>query len=157
MTQVENEIVQSLRRIIRSIDVHSRALSREYELTWPQLAALQELERQGKCPVGRLASEMFIGAPTLTGIVDRLEQGGLVERLREAGDRRKVLVTLTEDGRRLLSRKPSLLNERVRSQLGELPERQQKRMLDTLQRLVAMMEPPGDTIGDNNGRRGKGK
>ena len=142
MTEVENEIVQSLRRIVRSIDVHSRALSREYELTWPQLAALRELERIGKCPVGQLASEMFIGAPTITGIVDRLEQGGLVERLREKGDRRKVMVALTDDGRRLLSRKPSLLNERVRGKLADLPDRQQKQLLDTLKRLVLMMEPP---------------
>jgi len=151
MTQVEAEIVQSLRRIVRSIDVQSRALSREYELTWPQLAALRELERLGKCPVGKLAAEMFIGAPTVTGIVDRLEQGGLVQRFREKGDRRKVLVDLTDQGRRLLSRKPSLLHERVRRQLADLPDRQQKQMLVTLQRLVAMMEPAHD---GNNGASG---
>ena len=34
---------------------------------------------------------MYIGAPTLTGIVDRLERVGLVQRLREQDDRRKVL------------------------------------------------------------------
>lgn len=153
MTQVESEIVQCLRRIVRGIDVRSRALSREYELTWPQLAALRELERLGKCPVGRLAAEMAIGAPTVTGIVDRLEQGGLVRRLREEGDRRKVMVALTDDGRRLLLRKPSLLNERVRQQLADLPEPQQQQMLVALRQLVAMMEPPRD----GNARRGQGE
>jgi DNA-binding MarR family transcriptional regulator len=139
-----------LRRIVRAIDVHSRALSREYELTWPQLAALCELERLGKCPVGQLAGEMYVGAPTVTGIVDRLERDGLVERFREKGDRRKVLVGLTPKGRALLARKPSLLNEHLRTGLSCLSERQQKQMRSTLDRLAEMMESPQDSNGDDS-------
>jgi DNA-binding MarR family transcriptional regulator len=147
-TELEDQIVQSLRRIVRAIDVHSRALSREYELTWPQLAALRELERLGKCQVGQLASEMHIGAPTVTGIVDRLVRDGLVDRHRETGDRRKVLVGLTQKGEELLARKPSLLNEQLRKGLSRLSERQQKQMRSTLNRLVEMMESPRDSNGD---------
>jgi DNA-binding MarR family transcriptional regulator len=147
MTKLEDEIVQSLRRIVRAIDVHSRALSREYELTWPQLAALCELERLGSCPLGRLAAEMYVGAPTVTGIVDRLERDGLVKRFREEGDRRKVLVDLTPKGEELLARKPSLLNEHLRKGLSRLSERQQKQMRSTLDRLAKMMESSQDSNG----------
>jgi DNA-binding MarR family transcriptional regulator len=150
MTKLEDEIVHSLRRIVRAIDVHSRALSREYELTWPQLAALRELERLGKCPVGRLAAEMYVGAPTVTGIVDRLERDGFVKRFREKVDRRKVLVNLTSKGQELLARKPSLLNERLRTGLSCLSERQQKQMRSTLDRLAEMMDSPKDSNADGS-------
>lgn len=147
MTQVEEQIVQMLRRIIRSIDLHSRSLSRDFKLTWPQLAALQELQRLGKTPLGRLAEEMYVGPPTVTGIVDRLEREGLAQRVREGDDRRKVLVTLTDEAHKLLAQKPSLLNEPLRERLVELSERQQKQMLVTLERLADMMEPHAEENG----------
>ncbi len=154
MTQLEDQIVQSLRRIVRAIDVHSRALSRDYELTWPQLAALRELERIGTCPAGQLAAEMFIGAPTVTGIVDRLERDGLVKRFRKDEDRRKVLVGLTSEGKGLLARKPSLLSENLRSGLAQLTERQQKQIRSMLDLLAEMMESPpqpgGQSLRGNN-------
>jgi len=150
MTELEDQIVQSLRRIVRAIDVHSRELSREYELTWPQLAALCELERLGRCPLGRLAAEMYVGAPTVTGIVDRLERDGLVKRFRDEGDRRKVLVGLAPKGGELLARKPSLLNEHLRKGLSSLSERQQKQIRSTLDRLAEMMEAPQDSNGNDS-------
>lgn len=153
MTELEDEIVHSLRRIVRAIDVHSRALSRRYELTWPQLAALCELERLGTCPVGRLAAEMHVGAPTVTGITDRLERDGLVKRLREQGDRRRVLVQLTPQGERLLELKPPLLNEHMRAALLQLPERQQNQMRSTLVRLAEMMEMSGSVTSGNQSVR----
>ena len=140
MTKLEDQIVQSLRRIVRAIDVRSRALSLEYELTWPQLAALRELERLGKSQVGQLAAEMHIGAPTATGIVDRLVRDGLVERHRQTTDRRKVLVGLTSKGEELLARNPSLLNDSARKGLSRLSERERKQLRATLDRLAEMME-----------------
>jgi DNA-binding MarR family transcriptional regulator len=126
-------------------------LSRAYELTWPQLAALRELERIGTCPVGQLAAEMYIGAPTVTGIVDRLERDGLVKRFREEGDRRKVLVGLTPEGKSLLARKPSLLSDDLRSGLSQLTERRQKQMRMMLDDLAEMMEPPQQPGGKSPG------
>jgi len=149
MTELEDQIVQSLRRIVRAIDIHSRVLSREYELTWPQLAALRELERLGKCPLGKLAAEMYIGAPTVTGIIDRLERDGLVKRFREDEDRRKVLVALTPKGKELLAQKPSLLNEYLREGLSSLSERQQKKVRGTLDLLAKMMESPEHSNGSS--------
>ena len=51
-----------------------------------------------------LAAEERISAPALSGHVDRLEKAGLVERVRDGGDRRRVGLTLTEEGERLLKR-----------------------------------------------------
>jgi DNA-binding MarR family transcriptional regulator len=157
MANMEDEIVQSLRRIVRAIDLHSRALSRDFELTWPQLAALSELERLGECPVGRLAAEMYVGAPTVTGVIDRLERDGLVKRFRAQQDRRKVLVTLTRRGKQLLAQNPSLLNEHLRKRLGQLSERQRKQMRNTLLQLAEMMEAPGEANGGAARRMAKSR
>ena len=77
---VEHLVFESLRRIVRSLDVHSRALLREHRLTGPQLSVLKELARHGQAPIGTLAKRTFLGAPTVTGVVDRLERQGWVAR-----------------------------------------------------------------------------
>lgn len=65
-----------------------------------------------------LAAAERISAPALSGHVDRLEKAGLIARVRDTGDRRRVGLTLTEDGERLLrrlrARRTTWLTERLR-------------------------------------------
>ncbi len=63
------------------------------------LQILWILQEHGPLPVSRLAAWLGIGVPNATGLLDRMEQRGLVERLRDAGDRRVVLVRQTDLGR----------------------------------------------------------
>jgi DNA-binding MarR family transcriptional regulator len=60
------------------------------------------LERHGPMSMRRIAELVDVSFPTATGIVDRLEERGLVERTRVPDDRRLVLVQLTEGGRQAL-------------------------------------------------------
>lgn len=60
------------------------------------------LERHGPLSMTRIAELVDVSLPTATGIVDRLEERGLVERIRVPDDRRLVLVQLTEGGRQAL-------------------------------------------------------
>ena len=63
------------------------------------LQILWILQEHGPLPVSRLAEWLGIGAPNATGLLDRMEQRGLVERLRDADDRRVVLARMTDAGR----------------------------------------------------------
>ena len=63
------------------------------------LQILWILQEHGPLPVSRLAAWLGIGVPNATGLLDRMEQRGLVERLRDADDRRVVLVRQTDLGR----------------------------------------------------------
>jgi DNA-binding MarR family transcriptional regulator len=137
---VEAMSLAALRRITRATEVHSRALVREHQLTGPQLAILMEVSRQGGAPIGALAKASFIGAPTVTGIVDRLERQGLVSRVRNDVDRRQVLITLTAAGKRVLARDPSPLQAGFREQLLELPKVEQRKICEALERVASMME-----------------
>jgi DNA-binding MarR family transcriptional regulator len=62
------------------------------------LHVLTVLESQGPLSMGRLADALDVSVASATGIVDRMEQRGLVERRREPDDRRVVLVHPTEAG-----------------------------------------------------------
>jgi DNA-binding MarR family transcriptional regulator len=136
----EDQIVAAIRRIMRAVELHSRWLYEEFGLTGPQLATLQEAARLGPAPAGALARALHLSAPTVTGILDRLEKRGLVERTRAAHDRRSVIVHVTPGGRETLQSMPSLLQDRFRTGLGRLADWEQAMILATLQRIASMMD-----------------
>ena len=137
---IEDEIVAALRRIIRGVDLHSRHLVHKVGLTWPQLATLRAAERLGECSIGALARSIHVGQPTLTGIVQRLERAGYVERSRHEQDGRSVKVTITAAGQDLLKDAPSLLQDRFHAELAKLKDWERSLTLASLQRIAEMME-----------------
>ena len=85
----------------------SRELRRETEdlgVTGRQVTLLWLIRNHPGLSLRELAAEERISAPALSGHVDRLEKAGLIERARDDADRRRVGLTLTEEGARLLKR-----------------------------------------------------
>ncbi len=137
---IEDEIVAALRRIIRAVDLHSRRLVHEVGLTWPQLATLRAANRLGTCSISSLARSVHLGQATLTGIVQRLERAGYVERSEHETDRRSVNVAVTPAGRELLKDAPSLLQDRFHAELAKLKQWERFQTLASLQRIAEMMD-----------------
>lgn len=131
-------MLKSLRRIIRAVDLYSRRLMAQHGLSGPQLLALTRLGK-GAMLSGALARELSLSPATVTGILDRLESRGLVERKRQIDDKRTVVVSLTPAGRALLDRAPPPLQEGFVRQLRALPESEQAQISATLERIVSMM------------------
>jgi DNA-binding MarR family transcriptional regulator len=136
----DDRVIAALRRIVRAIDLHSHHLVERFSVTGPQLVALQELARLGQVPVGVLARNVHVSHPTMTGILDRLEKRGLVQRTRDNEDRRRMTVTATREGLALLDAAPSPLQDHFRAEFSKLEEWEQTHMLATLQRIAAMMD-----------------
>ena len=67
-------------------------------LSLVHLHVLTVLQVNGSLPMSKLAEELDVSVASLTGIVDRMESRGLVERRREPDDRRVVLVHPTDAG-----------------------------------------------------------
>ena len=65
------------------------------------LNVLALLEASGPMPMGRLAEQLDISVASITGVIDRMEARGLVERRRDSEDRRVVLVHPGKGGRKL--------------------------------------------------------
>jgi MarR family transcriptional regulator, organic hydroperoxide resistance regulator len=77
------------------------AISHEYDLTPMQLHALRALEPGLELTMSALAGSLFCDASNVTGIVDRLEDRGLIERRPAAHDRRVKMLAVTDEGARL--------------------------------------------------------
>ncbi len=117
---IENQIVASIRRIIQAVELNSRRLVEEIGLTGPQLAVLREAARSGPLPVGALARSVHLSQPTVTGVLNRLEKRGLIQRIRRSDDRRAVNVSITDAGREISESAPSLLQDNFLRKLGRL-------------------------------------
>ena len=135
-----DRVLTALRRIIRSIDLHSRRLAQQHSLTGPQLILMQAIDRSGEISTGELARSVSLSHATVTGILDRLQKRGLVVRRRSDSDKRKVMVKLHDSGRLLLEKAPSPLQERFVREFGELAEWEQTQILSSLQRIAFIMD-----------------
>lgn len=140
MTTYEEEILRSLRRITRAIDIHSRRLAQAHRLTGPQLVCLRQIHKDGETTPSALARQISLSQATVTGILDRLAARGLVTRVRSESDRRRVMLTLTAAGRAVADTAPSPLQQRFADRLTALPEEGQARIAEVLQQIVTMME-----------------
>lgn len=134
------DVLISLRRIIRAIDMRSRRLMQEAGFTGPQLLAMQALATAEEMSAGDLARRINLSQGTVSSILDRLERRGLLKRIRSHSDRRKIYVSLTEEGKARLAQAPTLLQQRFIQRFAELKEWEQHQILASVQRLAEMMD-----------------
>ena len=94
------------------------------DLTLPQVKALMVVGATGKnrARMSEVGRALGASASTATGIVDRLAERKLVQRVRDEADRRAVLVQLTTEGKRTLEQIAALTNARMRALLARLSE-----------------------------------
>jgi DNA-binding MarR family transcriptional regulator len=134
------EVLVSLRRIIRAIDLRSRSLIQRVGLTGPQLIILEELKERGECSISELSNAISLSMATVTGILSRLESRDLIERRRDGIDRRRVLVKTTPATEAILRDAPPPLQESFISEFDKLEDWEQTLIISSLQRIIAMME-----------------
>jgi DNA-binding MarR family transcriptional regulator len=140
LTDLNENILRSMRKITRAIDLHSRKLAANHKLTTPQLICLRQLMQHGPLLPSLLAREISLSQATVTGIIDRLEKRGLVQRRRDQPDRRQVRIHLTEEGQKLIKDAPLPLQERFARSLEKLLLEEQLVIQNVLDRIVVMME-----------------
>lgn len=138
-SSLTDQVIVALRRVIRSIELHSRALMVTHGLTGPQATLLRAL-RGGPLTAGDLAQRVNLSQGTVTDILNRLEQRELLVRHRDTTDRRRVIVALTDPARDLLENAPPLLQERFSQRFSQLPDWEQSQLLAALQRIAHMMD-----------------
>lgn len=135
-----DQVLTSLRRVIRATDLHSKRLAKETGLTAPQILLLQAIRRLEGAAIGELANEVSLSQATVTTILDRLEKRGHIERERSTVDKRKVHVHLTEKGGEVLRDAPTPLQEHFARQFNDLHEWEQTMLITALQRVAHMMD-----------------
>lgn len=122
-----------------------------------QLHVMSMLDRHGDMPMSRLAEMVDVSLSNATGLVDRMEERGFVERVRVPDDRRVVLVRITETGRRMVDDIEVLRAETLRTVLDRLDPGQldgiARATADLRDALAAVAAAPGATDHDHATRR----
>ncbi len=102
---LDNQLCFALYRATRAVQRSYAPHLAELGLTYPQYLAMLVLwEAEGPLTVGALGERLHLDSGTLTPLLKRLEDAGLVERRRDADDERRVNVVLTRAGRALRAR-----------------------------------------------------
>ena len=139
MKQLEQVLI-SLRRVIRATDLHSKQLVKTTGLTAPQLLLLQAIRDKVDGTIGQLAKHISLSQATVTTILDRLEKRDLVKRVRSTTDKRKVHACLTDKAIEILKEAPVPLQEHFAEQFNDLEAWEQTMIISSLQRIAQMMD-----------------
>ena len=117
---VVKDIVGSIRKLVRAVYLDSQKMSRQFGLTGPQSVVVRLLLNNGSMSSTELSRLMYVTPSNMTGIVDRLEKKGLVERVRKEGDRRIALIVLTENGKEMSKNVPDPIEKKLIKQITDL-------------------------------------
>jgi DNA-binding MarR family transcriptional regulator len=144
-TETADEILRTVRKLIRRVSEHSRYLSRNVGVTMPQfmcLKAIGQLEEAGSelITVAKIASEVQLSPATVSRILDRLVKAGFVDRVRSEKDRRKVSLSLTTSGLERFQSLPTPLQESFLSRLADLPSAERMLLLNSLRKVAELMD-----------------
>ena len=121
-------------------ELYKKELNRTYQVSASQLNCILALYENGPLPPSQIAKHMMVESSTVTGVVDRLEQKGLVRRTRNSPDRRVINIELTEGGTRLSENAPPPIQQKIIDGLGKLSEKQVNQIVKALQMLTNMLD-----------------
>ena len=137
---------EALLKLVRTSDRFQTSMARlfrNYGLTPSQYNVLRILRGEGKpLPILEIASRTITIVPGITGLIDRLEQSGFVNRLRCEKDRRVIYVALTDHGMSTLAKLDEPLGDLHQKLLGHLSRAE----LNEFIRLLEKVRGPWDEV-----------
>jgi DNA-binding MarR family transcriptional regulator len=139
-----DSIVGELHGMIGSLRCAGTGRMVKAGISMTHLHILWVLEHHGELPMSRLADLLDVSLSNATGLIDRMEERGLVERVRVPDDRRVVIVRASSQGAQMRDEIEALKQDRMRSILSRLTRKQLDRVLGALGDLrVAMADEIG--------------
>ena len=142
-----DSIVGELHGMIGSLRCAGTGRMVKAGISMTHLHILWVLEHHGELPMSRLAELLDVSLSNATGLIDRMEERGLVERVRVPDDRRVVIVRASGKGAQMRDEIEALKQDRMRSILSRLNPEQLVRVLGALGDLRAAM---ADEIGPDH-------
>lgn len=129
----------AMRKILRRTERNSKQLMRETGLTPSQLIFMQMLDGVEEKTAGYVAARMGITQATTTALLQKLEARGMIQKRRGEKDKRQVLLSLTEAGRKVLDIAPEGVHAQFHQQFSALQDWEQTMLIASLERVAAML------------------
>jgi DNA-binding MarR family transcriptional regulator len=136
----KKNIIYSIRRLMQAGELYTKELNKVYNISSAQLNCLLTLYENGPLPPSQIARWIMVNSSTVTGIIDRLEQKGLVKRMRISADRRVITIELTKNGKVLAENAPPPIQLKIFNGLSRLSEKELKNTSNTLLKLTNMLD-----------------
>lgn len=124
-----DQIVLELQEMISGLRCSGTGKMVKLGISMTHLHILWLLDHHGDLPMSRLADLLDVSLSNATGLVDRMEERGIVERVRVPDDRRVVLVRVAAEGVRVRDEVEAMRQDRLRAVLGRLEPTQLERVL----------------------------
>lgn len=136
------EILIDIRKIVRSINLESKRVQKDFGISIPQLLCLGHINRaQDKVATHKeLMDLLSLNSSTVTGIINRLEKNGLVKRLPKSGDKRVTSIGITSRGSEVVLKSPDILHDQLVNKIRGLPQSTQIKIKEALTIIVEAME-----------------
>jgi DNA-binding MarR family transcriptional regulator len=101
---LENQMCFKLYALSRQFTARYRPVLEKLDMTYPQYLVMLVLWKEKSITVKELGNRLYLDSGTLTPLLKRLEQKGLLSRQRDAADERSVIVTVTAEGKEMLQK-----------------------------------------------------
>jgi MarR family transcriptional regulator, lower aerobic nicotinate degradation pathway regulator len=129
-------VLDSIRRIVRLLREGSRISEKSVGLSGAQLFVLQKLDPKEPLSLTELAARTLTHQSSVSVVVSRLVERGLVLRRPAAGDARRLELLPTRRGLLLRERAPGAAQDRLIAALSAMTAREQRALADNLEALV---------------------
>lgn len=129
-------ILDSIRRLVRMLRVSERQAQSALGVSGAQLFVLTELGKTPSLSLNDLASRTLTDQSSVSVVVTRLVEAGLVTRDRDERDARRLVLNLTRSGRALLQNAPPVAQERLLAIFDGLSDTKRKLFADTFEEIV---------------------
>ena len=137
----EQEVLLSLARTFDQLSIRLERLIQSHGLTGSQYNVLRILRGEGTpLPMNEIASRTVQVHPGITGLVDRLEVAGLVNRERSAEDRRVIIISITDRALAVLAELDLPLPVLEKKLLHVLSRDEQREMIRLLEKIRSRLE-----------------
>lgn len=129
-------ILDAVRRLVRQLRLFDSEAQLRVGLSAAQLYVLYELGKTPALSLGELAERTRTDQSSVSTVVTRLVDAGLVQRDRAGEDARRLELSLTRAGRAALQKAPPVAQERLLGAIERLPAADRKRFADIFNRLL---------------------
>ncbi len=137
-----SELMISIRKIVRAINLESKRVEKQFGLSVPQLLILKFLNDndQFKSTMKELKNYLSLNASTVTGIISRLETKGFIARLPSVKDRREIPITLTSKGLEIVKKTDESLHELMVKKTNLIGEGEYNSILISLEKIIKLFD-----------------
>src|SRR5690348_10622103 len=136
-----------IRSVVRALNLNTRAIEQQSGISLAQLFVLEQLEQQPATSLTDLAGRTATHQSSVSVVVQRLVDRGLVSRTRSGTDRRFVEIVITDAGRGVLANAPETVQVKLLQGLGRLANGDREQLASLLERWAstAGIEVPIET------------